>query len=271
MRVAYAHNSDFLSDLQSNKYPLFCRALQQKFVVKITAKMLRAMAVLAVQTTTVVISGAAPNGNYTAQFVGTTATGATFDVTIPAFVAAGNTNAQIAAGIEALIQTARATTLAGIVTNETVSTATISIVFAAGVTCTVSLTVPGTAVATIARTYAVTLNPTSRLLGWPVMSEFFEHVIRGNCILHRPVAVAGLAAVTMVVGDAGVADALLTATSLAATGSVQTTAATEYNPRYEAAFVPQIQITATTNPFSAVTAGLIFVEIENSPVPEVAG
>lgn len=264
-----AKNTDYLADMQGNKFPLIIRSPEMKYKVHFTAAMLRALALAAVQTTTVLIGGTAPDGNYSLRFQGILADGTAVDFTTPNFAASSNTNAQIAAGLEALVQTARAGALAGIVTDETVSTATITSVFTPGAQVTVTLTAPVGATGTIERTYLATVNESTRLRGWPAMAEFYEEVLRGSCILHRIVAVTGLAAVTLVVGDVGDADGLLTSTSLATTGTVQTAGAAENTRRREASFAPQLQIMSTTNPFSSVTDGEFIVEIETTPIPYV--
>lgn len=269
MRILYAKNTDYLHDLDANKYPRFARSPVVKHVARFGLKMIQALASVAIQTTTVLIGGSAPDGNYTARFVGTDALGVAFDISIPAFAASGNTNAQIAAGIEALIATARAGSLAGVVTDESVNSETITILFAVGVTCTVSLTVPVGATPTISRIFTAIVNMATRLGGWPVMPVFYEHVIRASMLLHRLTAIAGLAAVTIIGGDANDDNGLLTSTSLAATGTVQTTAA-ERDRRYEAAFAPQYTIVSTTDQFSSATAGEFMVELEYTPVPETA-
>jgi len=268
MRILYSHNIDYLHDLDANKHPRSTASLTIKHKTHLNLKMIQALAFIAIQTTVVTMAGTAPDGNYTARFLGTDALGVAFDISIPAFAASGNTNAQIAAGIESLIQTARGTTLAGIVTNETVLSTAITIAFATGVQCTVSLTVPVGATPTITRSFAATIMPSTRLNGWPVMPEYYEHVIRGPMLLHRIAAIVGLTAVTIIGGDANDDNGLLTSTSLAATGTVQTTAL-ERIRRYEAAFVPQFIVTSTTDPFGSATAGEFQVELEYTPVPEL--
>lgn len=228
-------------------------------------KLLHMLQALAIQTTTVLVTGAAPDGDYTLHFVGNLADGTAFDVTIPAFAASTNTNNQIATGLEALAQTARATTLALIVGNETVNTATVTFVFLAGVVCTVSLTVPATAGSTIARTFACTITPASRIRGERVMPDFPSNVIRARPLLRRPAAIVGLTTPLLIAGDVGDDNGLVTSTSLAVAGPIETTAAQEFADVLETAFVPQVVLNYATTPLTGATAGEFAVDIRYKP------
>jgi hypothetical protein len=269
MRILYARNTDYLHDLDANKYPRFARAPVMKHVARFGLKMIQALATIAVQTTIITISGTNPDGDYTPSFTGTDALGVAFDIELDAFAASGDDEEAIAAGIEAIIETAIGVELAGLLTSADVTGAVITLVWEPGVTVTSSVEVPVGAVATIARSFSAVVTPATRLGGWPVMPVFYEHVIRASMILHRLTAIAGLAAVTIIGGDANDDNGLLTSTSLAAAGTVQTAAA-ERQRRYEAAFTPQYTIVSTTDQFSSATAGEFMVELEYTPVPETA-
>lgn len=223
------------------------------------------------QGLTVLVGGTASDGDYVLTFSGG---GLAAPVAVTAVRDSGETSAQMAVELEAAIATARATTLAGVVTDESVATATITIVGltkAANVTpLTVVATFPGAATATLEYTYVTTIVPSTDIgLGSPY--EFFTNMIRGHATVNRKTAFAGATAITAVMGDAGAANGLLTSTSLASTGIVQTTGAAERVPRFEAAFVPQIQVTlVSVTPLSnaSLTAGEAVFEIHCHPVPE---
>lgn len=176
--------------------------------------------------------------------------------------ASTNTAAQIAAALEAAIQSARATTLAGVVTNETVSTATITITFltksSSVAPVTITPTVPGGSAPTITYSYVATVGT----------SGFPTNVVRDTCVLNRKVAFVGPTTFTVEVGDSGASTGLLTATSVLTTGYVNTIAAAEATPRFESAFAPQLVFRASAaTPLSlqSLTAGELEVVISYYP------
>lgn len=228
---------------------------------------IRLLALIAIQTTTVQITGSAPDGNYTVTISGTDVQGNAFSVELEPFVASGSTNNAIAAGIEALIAAARADELADYLTNETVSTNTVTAIFITGVQATISLQVPVGATATIARSFSAVVTPGLRIRESVMAPSYPEHVIREHCVVHRKQAITGLTAITLIVGDAAVTDGLFTSTSLASAGSVRTSGATETRRRYEQAFAPRMEFVSTTTPFGSATAGEVVVEIGYTPAP----
>ena len=267
VRIIYACNNDYLNDMKADKFPQLLRSVVLKHVTRLNLKMIQALAFISTQRSIVTITGAAA-GDWVLRFVGSYAGGgAAFDVTLAAYAAGGgDTTSDIANGLEAIIETARATTLAGIVSGESDAANVITVDYTAGVTCTITLTAPGAGTATITRTFTAIIDQTTRLNSWPVMPEFFDRVIRGPCILHKIVAVTGLTAVTIIVGDANDDNGMFTSLTLTTTGSSMRPGAEEQR-RYEAAFRPQITLVATTDPFSSATAGEFMVEIEHVPVP----
>lgn len=198
-------------------------------------------------------AGIAPQGLTCTE---TTATG-----TIAASVAA--TASTVAAALEALIETARATTFAAYLEDESVNTATITMDYVDGVQVTLSADFPGTATATIAVTDVATI-PLGRAGDW-----FPSNVIVDGCIVNRVTAFAGgTPTITATVGDADAVDGLFTSTSIASTGAIETIAAAEHAEHFEAAFEPLITITSNRL-FSALTAGEVEVLIRYSAPPTI--
>jgi hypothetical protein len=186
----------------------------------------------------------------------TTATG-----TITPSVSA--TAATVAVALEALLETARATTFAAYLEDESVDTATITLDYVDGVQVTLSASFPGTATATITITDVATLpiGKTGDL--------FPANVYVDGCVVNRITAFAGgTPTITAVVGDAGATNGLFTSTSIATTGAAQTIAATEFAEHFEAAFDPIITITSNRL-FSALSAGELEVLIPYSAPPTI--
>jgi hypothetical protein len=232
----------------------------------VTAQMLALLP--STQVITLVVGGTASNGAYQLTLTGG---GLAAPVVVSSTRDAAETSAQMAAELEGAIATARAGGLAGIVTDESVASATITIVALTKqpnvAPLSVAVSFPGAATGTLTYTYVTTLDPTVE--GVP---DWFEHSERKGCFVNRRAAFAGATAVTAIMGDAADDNGLLTSTSLTTTGIVQTTGAAEYTPRYEAAFVPQVQITlASATPLSnaALTAGEAVFELHGSPIPQV--
>lgn len=266
VRIIYAKNTDFLEDMKADKFPQLIRSVVQKHVTRFNLKMIRALAFIADQTTLITID-TAEDGDWILNFTGTLADGTDFNVDLDAFAASGDTADQIAAGLEAIIEAARADVLLDIVSGEAVVTDTITVDYPTGVRCVITLTIPGVGDATIASTFVAIVDETTRLNAWPVMSEFYNRVIRGPSLLRRITPVAGLTTFTVIVGDANDDNGLIESTDLTDTaGVVQTLTAAEAQRRYEAAFIPQLTFTSDT-PFGDATAGEFTVEIENVPVP----
>lgn len=266
-------NSNVADRLKADTVPKFPFAPDMTWSCTLTAKQLALRTQS--QVITVLINSTA-DGDHILSFSG----GGLAEPVDITFAASGNTAAQIAAGLEAAIQTARATTLAGVVTNETVSTATITI------TCltkarnvdpvTITNTQPDgdTDDPTFTYTYGASLNPTSTSTDGVnghtnFMPEFPTNVVRGQCTVNRRVAFAGTTALTIIVGDAGATNGLVTATSIMSTGVFDTIAAAENTPRFESAFVPAIAFSAasaTPLSFQGLTAGEVEITIEYFPV-----
>ena len=265
-------NANVINRMKANSITRFYGTPKLAWTQLIIAEMLSLRA--STQVITLVVGGTASDGTYQLTFSGG---GLEDDVVVSATRDSGETSAQMAAELESAIQTARAGALADVVTNEVVNTATITITCltkAAGVApVSVAVSFPGSATGTLTYTYVGSITVVSTFARTPAVPHALpEHIWRKACTVNRRVAFAGATAVTVTVGDANDPDGLVTSTSLLSTGIVQTTGAAEFTPRYEAAFVPLIQITlasATPLNFERLTAGEFEVELHYLPVPQV--
>jgi len=190
----------------------------------------------------------------------TTATG-----TITASCA--STTTTIAAALEALIQTARATTLAAYVANETTSTNTVTVTYVAGVQVTMSVTFAGAVSGAIATTNTGTVT-----LGG-VGNYFPANVKVDGAIANVSTAfdvASGTPTITMVLGgtfDAGAdADGLMTSSSLATAAVLETPSAASFGKHFESAFPPVVVITSDVL-FTTLVQGEVSVMIHYTPVP----
>ena len=105
---------------------------------------------------------------------------------------------------------------------------------------------------------------------------FPANVIRSKPLLYLAEVFAGgtIAACTCSLGDAGDPDGLQTSTNIFTGQSLgykaNTTGAAEYADRFEAAFVPLLQVNTTTGTVAAHTTGELWAMIGFSPVPGVS-
>lgn len=262
-------NSTIVDRCMRNTVPKFAFTPRMSWITRVTAEMLAARS--STQVITLVVGGTASNGTYQLTFSGG---GLSAPVVVSSVRDSGETSAQMAAELEAAIETARGTTLAGVITNETVNSATVTI------TCltkdpgtapvSVAVSFPGSATGTLTYTYVGTINANSTIRGERISHDFPENVDRGTCMVNITEAFVGATAANLVVGDAADADALLTTQSLLSVTRSQSLTGAERMHRFEAAFVPQLQFTlasATALPMQSLTAGSVDVEIFYDPVP----
>lgn len=271
LAISRAGNSNIVHRCLANTVPRFALSPKLSWTQKITARQLAL--VPTTQVITLLVGGTASDGTYELTFTGG---GLTAPVVVSAERDSGQTSAQMAAELEAEIEATRADELAGVVVNESVNSATITITCLAKASNVASVNVavsfPGSATGTLTYTYAATLDAATSIDGERISHDFETNVIRTACVLHRRVAFAGVTTITMIAGDANDDNGLLTSTSLATTGFVQTTGANEFVRRQEAAFVPQWVVTtsgATPMPFQSLTAGEAELEIHYFPIPQV--
>lgn len=231
---------------------------------KVDKKKLHQLQRLAIQTSTA-LHISTTNGDHTYTFAGNLADGTPFSVTTAAFTASGSTAAQIAAGLEAIVQTARASTLALVLSDESNSSATNTFIGLPGVVFTVTVNQPGGTAATVGRSFSVTVTPASRVDGKAVMPTFPTDVLMSWTSLTKAVAVAGVTTPTIIFGDANDDNGLITSSALTGTGRVRTAGAAEFAERQEDAFVPQAVLGSVTTPFMAATAGEFRVDILVQP------
>lgn len=169
----------------------------------------------------------------------------------------------VALALEALLQTARATTFAALLEGESVATDTITMDFVDGEQVTPSASFPGGATATITITNVATI-PMGRTGDWFPAAVFVD-----GCIVNRATAFAGgTPTITMTVGDAGAVDGLFTSTSIASAGVIDTIAAAEHTEHYEATFQPLMTITSN-RVFTSLTAGEVTALISYTPPPTI--
>lgn len=169
----------------------------------------------------------------------------------------------VAAALEALIETARATTLAEHVADETVAASTITITYVDGVQVTMADTFPGTGTGTATTTNVATI-PMGRTGDW-----FPAAVIVDGGMQNVVTAFAGgTPTITAQIGDADAVDGIMTATSIATAGPDETIAATEFAEHYEATFQPLVTITSNRL-FTSLTAGEASFMVRYSAPPTI--
>lgn len=178
----------------------------------------------------------------------------------------------IAAALEALIEAARATDepLEDYVDDESATTDTITIEYAAGVQMRVTPTVPATADITVTTTDVATIT-----LG-NAGNYFPANVWVAGAIANVSTAfdiASGTPTITMEVGGAFDSDAddpngLMTSSSIAATGVLETIAADLFDEHFEIAYAPTVTVTSDVL-FADLTAGEVSVMIRYSPPPTI--
>lgn len=260
-------NPDLVKKLLNNAIVLPCTP-EFTWRWSVDLSKLKLLQALAIETSTIQITGAAPDGDYVLTLAGTLADGTAFSVELDPFTASSDTNDDIAAGLEAIIEAARAAdeALENIVTAESVSTDTITTALAQGVVATWTLVQPATGTETIARSFSCTVDPTSRVRGKAIMPAFPERVTRSRTILEVVDAVAGPTTPQIIFGDDNDDNGLITVSSLASEGFAYTSAATEAADLEEAAFVPQAVITWSTAALTAATACDFHVSVRCKPL-----
>lgn len=264
-------NSTIVDRCLRNTVPRFALSPRMSWATTVTAAMLAARSTT--QVITLVVGGTASDGTYQLTFSGG---GLPAPVVVSSVRNSGETSAQMAAELEGAIQTARGSSLAGVVTDESVNSATVTITCLAKAPdvspVSIAVSFPGSATGTLTYTYVATVDAAAKIAGKRITHDFPTDVDRGTCVANVSEAFAGATAVTMVVGDALDADALYTSASIKTTGRSQSLTAAERVHRFEPAFVPQIQVSlASSTPLAAqaLTAGSVTVEIFYDPVPQV--
>lgn len=168
----------------------------------------------------------------------------------------------VAAGLEALLQTARATTLANYLTNETVLTDTITLTYDAGVQVLLETDFPvgATGDVTVANVATIAMGRTG---DW-----FPADVVVCGAYADVDVAFAGITTLTAEIGDTNDPNGLLTSSDLATTGVRRTIAAAENAEHFEATFQPLLTITAD-GLFTDLTAGEVTALVRYCPPPTI--
>lgn len=232
---------------------------------------IRDLADSAIETSTIELDGDESDGDYILTLAGTLADGSAFEVDLDAFAASGDTNADIAAGLEAIIQAARGVgeDLEGIVTGETVTDETITTTLAAGVVGTWSLEAPAGGSATVVRSFSLGITINTLFAN----DAFPANVLRGEPAMRVDIAFTGVAGVSAVFGDdnsdggSAAANGLVTITSLTSAGYFSTPGATQYAERVEAAMSPTASFLFTTDPPASLTAGKVTFFLAYYPLP----
>jgi hypothetical protein len=177
-------------------------------------------------------------------------------------VSTSETDETVAAGLEALLQTARATTLADYLEGESVAAAVISLDYVDGVQVLLEVDFPVGATGTNVIANVATI-PMGRTGDW-----FPSDVVVDGAMASVGTAFVGLTTLDLTIGDVGAANGLLTASDCTATGALQTTAAAEHTDHFEATFQPLMTLTAD-GLFTDVTAGEVTGMVFYTPPPTI--
>lgn len=172
----------------------------------------------------------------------------------------------IAAALEALIEAYRVVLLADYVTDETVSTDTITVTYEPGVQILITPDFPGTSTGTVTTTNVATI-PIGASAGNLFPAAVWVAGDRGAG-QNVKVAFAGITTIAAELGDAGDVDGLMTSTTIASTGFTSTIAAAEYAEHMELTYAPVFTVTADEL-FSHLTAGEVEVLIPYSAPPTI--
>jgi hypothetical protein len=103
-------------------------------------------------------------------------------------------------------------------------------------------------------------------------NPFPTNVVRKQPLIRvvTPIVGAGpITAAVAILGDTNDDNGLVESQSVFAAGTLQSVAAAEFAPRFEAAFAPLLTIGTTGGNLSGITAMSIFVQIHFSPVASV--
>jgi len=171
----------------------------------------------------------------------------------------------VAAGLEALIEAARATTLVDYVADETVTTDTVTIQYVAGTQVLLSVDFPGTSTGTVATTTTATIpiGTTGNLFP----ANVWVAGDRGAGA-NVTTAFAGITTLSASLGDSVASDGLMTTADLTVVGFTSTIAATEYAEHMEVAYVP-IATIVSDELFANLTAGSVDFLIPYSAPPTI--
>lgn len=171
----------------------------------------------------------------------------------------------IAAGLEALIEDARATTLLDYVADETVTTDTVTIQYVAGTQVLLSVDFPGTSTGTVATTTTATIpiGTTGNLFPANVWVAGDQ-----GAGANVTTAFAGITTLSAALGDSVASDGLMTTADLTVTGFTSTIAATEYAEHMELAYAPIVTV-VSDELFSNLTAGSMEILIPFSVPPTI--
>lgn len=182
---------------------------------------------------------------------------------------AADDEAAIATGLEALIEAARATTLAGYVDDESVASDTITVTYESGVQVIIGVDFPGTSEGTLTTTNVATIT-LGRTGAW-----FPSNVwVAGDRGAGQNVTTA-FDGITTLTGELGGTfasgadvDGLMTASDMTVAGFSSTIAAAEYVEHMELAFEPTFTVTAD-GLFADLTAGELEVLIPYAAPPSI--
>lgn len=171
----------------------------------------------------------------------------------------------VAAGLEALIETARATTLADYVDDESVATDTITIAYVDGVQVALAVDFPGTSTGDVTTTATATIaiGATGNL--FPANVWVAGDAGAGANVTE---AFTGITTLSAALGDSVASDGLMTTADLTATGFTSTSAASEYAEHMELAYAPIVTI-VSDELFSNLTAGSMEILIPFSVPPTI--
>ncbi len=176
----------------------------------------------------------------------------------------------IASALEALIEAARATTLAGYVDDETVTGDDITVEYEAGVQVRLEADFPGTATGAVATTNVGTIALGSAG-NWFPANVWVDGAI-ASVVTAFDIA-SGTPTITMEVGgvfdsDADDPNGLMTSSSLATAGVLETIGADLFGKHFEVAHAPSITVTSDVL-FGDLTQGEVSVMVRYIPPPTI--
>lgn len=172
----------------------------------------------------------------------------------------------VAAGLEAAIELARATTLVDYVDDEAVTTDTVTIEYVEGAQVDITVDFPGTSTGTLTVASVATI-PIGAATGDLFPANVWVAGDRGAGV-NVTTAFDGVTTITAELGDAGAVAGLMTASDIATAGFYTTLAAAEYVEHMELAYTPILTVTAD-EPFTHLTAGSLDVLIPYTAPPTI--
>jgi hypothetical protein len=170
----------------------------------------------------------------------------------------------IAAALEALIETARATTLADYVDDESVATDEITVEYVDGVQVRLEADFPGAATGAVVTTNVATITLGSAGNYFPA-NVWVDGAIANVSTLFDE---GGSPTITLEVGDANDPNGLMTASDLTTAGVCETTGAAEFTQHMETAFAPIVTVTGDIL-FGDLTQGEVSVMVRYIPPPTI--